>query len=237
VSLLGDSFPGRSYLAPQWEAGGKRLVFAEATKAPAPETPPRVRVVESSDGRIPGDDFFVDRRAARLLVAEVDSRSARPLLSEPILLRSFRLSSDGGGVIYSTPEPDTFGVIGKETNEAFRVSLEGGEPEKLAREESRPDERLWSPDRRHYLRLVSDAAIRDPEVEAPLPDMYTIARPFMDLYLGSAAGGDERNLTSGFPDQVSDPIWSRDGKHLFFKTTDNESYDETIHRFSLEDGR
>jgi dipeptidyl aminopeptidase/acylaminoacyl peptidase len=36
---------------------------------------------------------------------------------------------------------------------------------------------------------------------------------------------------------VSDPIWSRDGKHVFFKTTDNESYDETIHRFSLEDGR
>ena len=233
LTLLGDAFTGRSYLAPQWAAGGRRLVFAAATKAPPAEAPARVRVVESTDARIPGDDFFVDRRAARLLVADVDSGKVVPLLSEPVLLRTFRLSNDR--VVYATPEPDTFGVIGKETNEAFRVSLQGGEPEKLSREEGRPDDRLWSPDGRQYVHLVPDPTIRDPEIEAPLPDMYSIARPFMDLYLGLEGGGEERNLTGGFPDQVSDPLWSRDGKHLFFKTTDNESYDETIDRYSLED--
>ncbi|MGH9323326.1 MAG: S9 family peptidase, partial [Vicinamibacteria bacterium] len=67
--------------------------------------------------------------------------------------------------------------------------------------------------------------------------MYTIARPFMDLYLGSEAGFEERNLSAGFPDQVSDPIWSPEGRHVFFKTIDNETYDETLHRYSLEDGR
>jgi dipeptidyl aminopeptidase/acylaminoacyl peptidase len=234
LTLLGDAFTGRSYLAPQWVPGGKRLVFAAATKAPPAEAPARVRVVESTDARIPGDDFFVDRRAARLLVADVDARDVVSLLPEPVLLRTFHLSKDA--VVYAIPEPQSFGVIGKETNEAFRVSFAGGEPEKLSAEESRPDERLWSPDGRHYLRLVPDAAIRDPELEAPQPEMYTVARPFMDLYLGAEEGGEERNLTAGFPDQVSDPLWSRDGKHLFFKATHNESYDEAIHRYSIEDG-
>lgn len=234
LMLLGDAFQGRSYLAPQWVAGGKRVVYAAATEAPPPEAPPRVRVIESTDARIPGDDFFVNRRAARLFAADVETRTVIPLLSESVLLRAYRLSNDG--VVYEIPEPESFGVIGKETNDVFHVSLDGGEPEKLSRGGGR-DDRLWSPDRRHYLRLVPDASIQDPEIEAPLPDMYTVASPFMDLFLGSEAGGEERNLTAGFPDRVSDPIWSRDGKHAFFKTTNNESYDEAIHRYSLEDGR
>jgi len=237
VSLIGDAFTGRSYVAPQWEPGGRRLAFAAAIRAAAPGPPQRVRVVESTDARIPGDDFFVDRRTATLHVADFGSGSVVSIVSEPLLLRSLRLTSDGSGILYSVPKPETFGVIGKETNEAFRLSWSGGAPEKLSREDAGPDERIWSPDGRQYLRLAADPSIQDPEMEAPQPDMYTIARPFMDLYLGSEAGGEERNLTAGFPDTVSDPIWSGDGREIFFKTTHNQSYDEAIHRYSLEDGR
>jgi dipeptidyl aminopeptidase/acylaminoacyl peptidase len=237
LSLIGDAFTGRSYLAPRWEPEGRRLAFAAAIRAAAPGPPQRVRVVESTDARIPGDDFFVDRRTATLLVADFGSGSVVPIVSEPLLLRSLRLTSDGSGILYSIPKPETFGVIGKEAYEAFRVSWSGGAPERLSREDAGPDERIWSPDRRQYLRLVADPSIQDPEIEAPQPDMYTIARPFMDLYLGSETGGEERNLTHGFPDTVSDPIWSRNGREIFFKTTHNQSYDEAIRRYSLEDGR
>jgi dipeptidyl aminopeptidase/acylaminoacyl peptidase len=235
-SHLGEAFTGRSYLAPQWEPGGTRLVFAASARNMDPGPPPRVRVVESTDARIPGDDFFVDRRRAALYVADIVSGGVVPLVSEPMLIRSFQLSSDGRTVLYSIPEPETFGVIGKEKNETFRVPLNGGAAEKVPPEESRGDDRVWSPDRRHYLRLVADSSIRDPEIEAPRSDMYTIARPFMDLYLGPNGGGEEENLTAEFPDQVSDPIWSPEGGRFFFKAVDNDTYDETLYRYSLEDG-
>jgi dipeptidyl aminopeptidase/acylaminoacyl peptidase len=237
VAYMGVPFTGRSYLPPRWAAGGSRLVFAAAVKSADPAPKPRVRVVESTDARIPGDDFFVDRRKAVLFAADVASGKVVPLLSEPALVRSLRLSRDGATVLYTVPEPETFGVIGKERSETLRVPLTGGAPEKLSTEEARADDRSWSPDGAHYLRLVSDPTVEDPEIEAPAPDMYSIARPFMDLYLGSASSGEERNLTAEFPDQVSDPIWSADGRQIFFKTTHNQTYDETIHGYALEGGR
>jgi dipeptidyl aminopeptidase/acylaminoacyl peptidase len=237
LTYFGETFTARSYLAPRWAPGGNHLLFAAAVKNPDPAPLPRVRVVESTDARIPGDDFFVDRRKAVLFAADVASGRVVPLLSEPALVRSFRLSKDGRSVLYSVPEPETFGVIGKERSETFEVPLTGGAAEKVSPEDARADERIWSPAADHYLRLVPDATVTDPEIETPVPDMYSIARPFMDLYLGSASGGEERNLTAGFPDQVSDPVWSADGRQVFFKTTHNQSYDETIHGYGLGDGR
>jgi len=232
---LGETFRGRSYLAPRWDAAGKRLFYATAVQVQE-EPQPRVQVVRSTDARIPGDSFFVDGRKAGLVVVDVASGESVRLLAEPVLLRQFRLSTEGAHVIYTSPTPDTFGVVGKEKTEAFRVSVQGGSPERMTPEDARPDEKLWSPDRKMYVRLVADSSIQDPEIEPSQPGMYTIARPFMDLYLGSTAGGDERNLTSGFPDGVSDPVWSLDGKAVFFKGTHNETYDETLYRYGVDDG-
>jgi dipeptidyl aminopeptidase/acylaminoacyl peptidase len=237
LTYVGEAFTGRSYLAPRWAPEGNQLLFAAAVKSAEPAPLPRVRVIESTDARIPGDDFFVDRRRATLFAGDVASGRVVPLLSEPALVRSFRLSKDGRSVLYSIPDPETFGVIGKERNETFRVPLTGGARERVSLEDARADERIWSPAGDHYLRLVPDATVTDPEIETPEPDMYSIARPFMDLYLGSASGGEERNLSAGFPDQVSDAIWSEDGRQVFFKATDNQTYDETIHGYTLEDGR
>jgi dipeptidyl aminopeptidase/acylaminoacyl peptidase len=229
---LGARFDGRSYLAPVWSSDGAHLVYAAAAKSADPGPSPRVRVVESTDQRIPGDKFFLDRRRAALFVAEVAEGRVVPLLPEPELLRSVRLSSAGGDVIYTVPSPETYGIIGSESNDTFRIPLAGGSPEAGTVE----DDRLWSPDRRHYLELVPDPSIQDPELEPPIPDMYSVVRPFMDLQLGTASG-EVTNVTAAFPDQVSDPIWSGDGRHVFFKTTNNETYEETIQRYSIEDGR
>lgn len=234
---ISSRFPGRSYLAPLWDPSGKRVVFAAAERPLEPTAKGPVKVVESTDARIPGDDFFVDKRRARLLVVDVESGRVTPLLSEPALLREVRLAPDGRAAIYSIPDPATYGVIGKETSDAYRVALEGGTPEKLSREDGRPDERIWSPDRKYYVRLVADRTIQDPEIEEPIRDMYSVARPFFDLYLGQATGGEERNLTSDYADQVSDPVWSPDGGDVFFKTTNNETYDEALRRYSLGTGR
>jgi dipeptidyl aminopeptidase/acylaminoacyl peptidase len=95
---------------------------------------------------------------------------------------------------------------------------------------------LWSPDGERFVALVPDESVRDPELEPAQPGMYSVARPFMDLYLVSRDGS-ARNLTSGFEDQVSDPVWSPDGDSVVFTATDNVTYDETLYRHTLADGK
>jgi len=97
-------------------------------------------------------------------------------------------------------------------------------------------EPIWSPDGARFAVLVADPAVADPEIEPVKPGMYTIAQPFMDLYLVSADGA-ARNVTSGFDDQVSDPVWAADGSAVYFRATDNATYDETIYKYTLADGR
>ncbi len=93
-------------------------------------------------------------------------------------------------------------------------------------------EPVWAPGGARFAALVADQSVTDPEIEPVKPGMYTIAQPFMDLYL-VAADGTSRNLTGGFEDQVSDPVWSPDGAALYFKAVDNKTYDETIYRYDI----
>jgi dipeptidyl aminopeptidase/acylaminoacyl peptidase len=95
----------------------------------------------------------------------------------------------------------------------------------------------WSPDGKSFVSLVADPSITDPEIETPQPGMYSIARPFMDLYVVSSEDGRARNLTADLDAQVRDPIWSADGTSLFFRTVDNRTYDETLFRYELTEGR
>jgi dipeptidyl aminopeptidase/acylaminoacyl peptidase len=95
-------------------------------------------------------------------------------------------------------------------------------------------EPVWAPDRSRFATLVADPSVTDPELEPVEAGMYTAAQPFMDVYIVQADGTSE-NLTSAFTDQVSGPMWSADGAALFFRAIDNDSYDETIYRYSIAD--
>jgi hypothetical protein len=73
VAGLGEPIAGRSYLAPQWDRSGSRILYALAAQAEGSGDEPRVGVVRSRDQRIPGDDFFIDKRRARLGSLELRS--------------------------------------------------------------------------------------------------------------------------------------------------------------------
>jgi dipeptidyl aminopeptidase/acylaminoacyl peptidase len=93
-------------------------------------------------------------------------------------------------------------------------------------------EPVWSPDGTRFAALVADPSVIDPEIEPAKAGMYTIAQPFMDLYVVSADGS-STNVTSGFDDQISDPVWSPDGAALYFRAVNNATYDETIYGYQL----
>ncbi len=95
----------------------------------------------------------------------------------------------------------------------------------------------WAPDRKRFATLVADPSITDPEIEAPQPGMFSIARPFMDVVLVSPGDGSTTNITERLDDQVGNPVWSADGSTLYFRATDNATYDETIYRYDLEAGQ
>jgi dipeptidyl aminopeptidase/acylaminoacyl peptidase len=269
----GEPFVARSYLAPQWTRSGTQIVYAVPAARTAAAPQPRVRVVQSTDARIPGDQFFLDDRQAALAIVDVATGASRRILEKPVLLRSFQVSPKGDHVIYVVPSPETFGIIGKEQNDTFIVSTAGGSARKVLPDEHAPlswspdgrsllfsrngklfaipaeggaaraylpgltapvEEPIWSPDGAHFVALVPDPSLHDPEL-GPAPEgMFTTARPFMDLELFSA-DGTGRNLTSAFEDQVSDPVWTPDGGAVVFRAVNNQTYDETIFRYTLRD--
>jgi dipeptidyl aminopeptidase/acylaminoacyl peptidase len=274
MTPVGDPFSARITQAPQWDPSGKTLIVAAALPDP-PVEPYRVRSIKSTDARIPGDQFFVDSSTARLVAIDVSSGATRTLTPEPIVLRSFQLSPTGRHVLYVAPSSETLGIIGKEQNDTFVLSIQadGFSPARKLAERGRftwsPDgahlmfvkngrlmvlsadgsgearpwldsfslpvaEPTWSPDRMRFAALVADSMVTDPELEPVKPGMYSIAQPFMDVYVVQADGA-SRNITAGFDDQVSGPVWSPDGAALFFRAIDNTTYDETIYRYTVAD--
>src|SRR4030095_13467531 len=122
VTPLCEPFAARAYLAPQWDPSNKTLVVAIPAVSAA-VAPYRVRSVKNTDARIPGDQFFVDERAATLTAIDVASGAATALTSAPVVLRSFRLSPTGRALLYVSPDPATLGVIGKEQDDTFILSV------------------------------------------------------------------------------------------------------------------
>ena len=95
---------------------------------------------------------------------------------------------------------------------------------------------VWSPGGTRFATLVADGSIHDPEVEPGQPGMYSIARPFMDLHVVNADDGASLNVTAGFDDNVSNPVWSRDGASVVFRAINNRTYDETLYRYTVDGG-
>lgn len=281
ITPIGDRLETRTFLAPQWDPSGQHIVYTLPVRKKEPGPKPRVIVVESTDPRIPGDQFFTNDRQANLAVADVASGRTTTLLAAPVALRSFQVSPTGHRVLYVAPSPETLGIIGtlgrkgREINETFVVPVSAGPPRKIIVSDDGPrfswapdgqrllfakegklqavsveggapqpflpnltirvGDLVWAPDGKRFGTLVADESIRDPEIEAPKPGMHSIAQPFMDLYLVSVSDGAARNLTSSFEDQVSEPIWSPDGESVYFETTNNQTYDEAVYRYTVAD--
>ena len=95
---------------------------------------------------------------------------------------------------------------------------------------------IWSPDGTMFATLVADASIRDPEVEPGRPGMYSVDRHYADVYVVDGASGAAVNASARFEDGVSSPMWSPDGDSLVFRAINNQTYAETIYRYTINSG-
>ncbi len=265
MRVVGSHFRGKASTAPQW-ATDERIVYARpAAPEPEPEQP-RVRVLGISDP-LPGDAYFRRDRRAGLTVVDLEAGDERPLIEDGSRLARFDVSPDGrhviasvgggrGTLMWALGTADTPAVIGEAADRPIwmadgRLLLRRGRAV-LVLAPDRPREPpttlirrvdvataglVESPDGAHFATLVTDPSIADPEIEAPQPNMYTIARPFTDLYVVSASSGAATNLTADIDDRIRMPVWAQDGQSLFFVATDNQTYDETLYRYDVRTER
>lgn len=262
---LGSRFEGQAFLPPQW-AGDWILLPMPFAPEPAPEVP-RVQVLRSSDRTLPGDAFFQRRQRAGLNMVNSLSGEEKVLIEGPVNLRSIAVSPQGdqailqiGGrsMLYDLHgereprsltgrglrwHPDGSGLIalnGGKITRAYseRTSYESDLAEVLySGREIKPRSMLFSPDGKTIASLVEDRTQIDPEIEVAREGMYSIARPFHDLYLISLEDKTTRSLSAETSEQISDPVWQLDGKALYFRGVDQKSYGERLYRFELASSR
>jgi dipeptidyl aminopeptidase/acylaminoacyl peptidase len=184
---------------------GRQLLYV----APAPETLGVIGKEQTDTFILPVELGRGVRAAAARKLAERGRFSWSPDGTQLLFSKGSRLMAlpaDGSGEAKLWREPFT---------------IAAGEP-------------VWSPDGARFATLVADPSVTDPELEPVKPGMYTTAQPFNDVYL-VASDGSSKNLTGGFDDQVADPVWSPDGRALFFRAVNNTTYDETIYRYMSAD--
>jgi dipeptidyl aminopeptidase/acylaminoacyl peptidase len=183
---------------------GRELLYV----APVPETLGVIGKEQSDAFVLPIDLTNAPRPAARKL-AERGRFSWAPDGRELLFAKDGRLMTlpaDGGGEA-------------RPWRESFTLAV---------------SDPVWAPDRSRFAALVADPSVTDPEIEQVKPGMYTIAQPFMDVYVVQA-DGTARNVTGGFDAQVSSPAWSPESTALYFRAVDNTTYDETVYRYTVAD--
>jgi dipeptidyl aminopeptidase/acylaminoacyl peptidase len=122
MTPIGETFSARIMQAPQWDPSGNAVVVAAALPE-TPQAPYRVRSVKNTDARIPGDQFFTNSDAARLVSINVATGATTVLTPQPVILRSFQVSPSGRYILYVAPSPETLGIIGKEQNDSWVLSV------------------------------------------------------------------------------------------------------------------
>lgn len=174
---------------------GKRLVLT-AVDQPNKDEEDRKKVK---------DDTMVidhDLKMTHLWLFDVDKKQEKRLTEGDYTVSDPQWSPDGTRITYSTrptPRADD-GAL----SDVWMVTIAGGEKKKIAGEPGAADNARWSPDGKWIAYTGSND--RDPGPSTAF------------LYLYPADGGAPKLLTPKFDLSVGAPVWSRDGRTIYFST-------------------
>lgn len=174
---------------------GKRLVLT-ATDQPNKDEEDRRKVKD--------DTIVMDRdlKMTHLWVYDIDKKDEKRLTQGEWTVSDPQWSPDGTRITYTTrptPRADD-GAL----SDVWIVTVASGEKQKIAGDPAAADNARWSPDGKWI--AFTGTPDRDPGPSTSF------------LYLYPADGGTPKQVTSKFDLSVGTPVWSRDGKTIYFST-------------------
>jgi dipeptidyl aminopeptidase/acylaminoacyl peptidase len=184
-----------------FSSDGKTLILV-ATKPP--ESDAEQREKEKNDAEVVEHDF----KMAQLWTWDISTSAEKQITSGDFTVSDPQLSPDGAHILFTTHPTPLLDDGGLQTVHLLDVS--SGHERKLIDTSDPTHTARWSPDGNWIAYLSSHG-------DSGLGVNQT------NLFVVSAAGGEPRKLTSSFELNAGEPVWSRDGKTIFFSTDTRES--------------
>jgi dipeptidyl aminopeptidase/acylaminoacyl peptidase len=179
----------------RWSPDGKQLLLS-ATDQPSKDEEDRKKVKD--------DTMVIDRdiKMTHLWLWDVDKKEGKRLTEGNYTVSDPQWSPDGTRITYTvrpTPKADDGNF-----SDVWLLRVANGEKKKLIAEPGSSDTARWSPDGKWI------AYTGDPDVTGGVSTTY--------LYLIPANGVGPKQLTAKFDLSVGTPVWSRDGRTIYFST-------------------
>jgi dipeptidyl aminopeptidase/acylaminoacyl peptidase len=179
----------------RWSRDGKQLLLS-AVDQPAKDEEDRKKVKD--------DTIVIDRdiKMTHLWLWNIEKKEDKRLTEGNLTVSDPQWSPDGTRITYTTrptPKADD-GSLSK----VWIMTIAGGEKKKLEESGGSSDLARWSPDGKWI------AYTGETDSGGGVSTTY--------LYLIPASGGTPKQLTAKFDLNVGTPVWSRDGKTIYFST-------------------
>jgi len=179
---------------------GKQLLLT-ATDQPSKDEEDRKKVKD--------DTMVIDHdiKMAHLWLWNVAQKDEKRLTEGEFTVSDPQWSPDGARITYTTrptPRADD-GAL----SDVWMLTVAGGEKKKIGGDSGASDNARWSPDGQWI--AYTGSPDRDPGPSTTY------------LYLIPAAGGSPKQLSAKFELSVGTPVWSRDGRAIYFSTNTLEA--------------
>jgi len=185
----------------EFSPDGKSLVLV-ATKPPDADAEQREK--EKNDATVVEHEL----KMAQLWTWEIATGKEKQITSGDFTVSDPRWSPDGTQILFTTRPTPLLDDTGLQTAQVLEVA--GGRLRKLVDSADPTHTARWSPDGKSIAYLSSHG-------DSGLGVNQT------NLFIVSAAGGESRKLIGSFELNSGEPVWSRDGKIIFFSTDTREA--------------
>ncbi len=202
-----------------------------------------------------GMDIMTDRRISRLWIVNADGTNHEKLSSMDVSEGNATWSPDGKRIAFTAST--------KQGSELFMYWLKTGRVARISQLPSSPRGLKWSPDGKQlafsmFVQGRELALVKPPKrpkgakwADAPRittrlkheADGSGYMRPgFSHLFVIPSEGGSPRQITAGNFQHRSAPVWSKDGKHLYFSSNRSEDWEydfrnSELYKVSVLDGK
>jgi dipeptidyl aminopeptidase/acylaminoacyl peptidase len=183
----------------EFSPDGKKLLFLAADQ-PSKE--------EEERKKLKDDTLVIDHdiRMTHLWLFDIEKREEKRLTEGAFTVSDAHWSPDGSRISYTanpTPKADDNGL-----DDVWILTLAGGEKKKLLSAPGASHSARWSRDG-NWIAFTGEAI--------PSAPVQT------HLFVIAASGGAPRKLTASFTLDAGAPVWSADGKTIYFDANDREA--------------